>query len=90
MKKIIYFCTLIFLSIIIVLNLIFTANLDLSEHITIEFNSFLYIIGMIILGISLYIINKTVNDKLYEDIEKRKKLEKYYLLVQLLVMLYST
>lgn len=76
MKKIIYFCTLIFLSIIIVLNLIFTANLDLSEHITINFNSFLYIIGMLILGISLYIINKVINEKLYEDIEKKKKIRK--------------
>ena len=76
MKKIIYFCGLIFLSIVIVLNLTFTANLDLSEHITIKFNSFVYIIGIIVLGISLYIINKTINEKLYEDIEKRKKVRK--------------
>lgn len=73
MKKIIYFCTLIFLSIVLILNLTFTANLDLSEHITIKFNSFLYIIGMFILGISLYIINKIINEKLYGDTEKRKK-----------------
>lgn len=76
MKKIIYFCTLIFLSIIIVLNVIFTANLDLSEHITIEFNNFIYIIGMIILAISLYIINKVINEKIYKDIEKKKKIRK--------------
>ena len=81
MKKIIYFCTLIFLSIVIVLNLIFTANLDLSEHITIKFNSFLYIIGMLILGISLYIINKTINEKLYEDIEKKKKARKILFII---------
>lgn len=76
MKKIIYFCTLIFLSIIIVLNVIFTANLDLSEHITIEFNNFIYIIGMIILAISLYIINKVINEKIYKDIEKNKRIRK--------------
>lgn len=76
MKKIIYFCTLIFLSIVLILNLTFTANLDLSEHITIKFNSFLYIIGMFILGISLYIINKIINEKLYEDTEKKKKIRK--------------
>lgn len=81
MKKIIYFCTLIFLSIVIVLNLIFTANLDSSEHITIEFNSFLYIIGIIVLGISLYIINKTINEKLYEDIEKKKKVRKILFII---------
>lgn len=76
MKRIIYFCTLIFLSIVLILNLTFTANLDLSEHITIKFNSFLYIIGMFILGISLYIINKIINEKLYEDTEKKKKIRK--------------
>lgn len=76
MKKIIYFCTLIFLSIVLILNLTFTANLDLSEHITIKFNSFLYIIGMFILGISLYIINKIINEKLYGDTEKKKKIRK--------------
>lgn len=81
MKKIIYFCTLIFLSIVIVLNLIFTANLNSSEHITIEFNSFLYIIGIIVLGISLYIINKTINEKLYEDIEKKKKVRKILFII---------
>lgn len=81
MKKIIYFCTLIFLSIVIFLNLIFTANLDSSEHITIEFNSFLYIIGIIVLGISLYIINKTINEKLYEDIEKKKKARKILFII---------
>ena len=81
MKKIIYFCGLIFLSIVIVLNLTFTANLDLSEHITIKFNSFVYIIGIIVLGISLYIINKTINEKLYEDIEKRKKVRKILFII---------
>lgn len=81
MKKIIYFSTLIFLSIVIVLNLIFTANLNSSEHITIEFNSFLYIIGIIVLGISLYIINKTINEKLYEDIEKKKKVRKILFII---------
>lgn len=81
MKKIIYFCTLIFLSIVIVLNLIFIANLDSSEHITIEFNSFLYTIGIIVLGISLYIINKTINEKLYEDIEKKKKVRKILFII---------
>ena len=43
MKKIIYFFGVIFLSIIILLNIIYTATLDSSEHITITFNSLIYI-----------------------------------------------
>ncbi len=76
MKKIIYFCGLVFLSIVLVLNLVFTANIDLSEHITIEFNNIIYMLGIILLAILVYIVTKFINKKLYDDIEKKKKIRK--------------
>ena len=38
MKKIIYFFGIVFLAIVVILNLVFTANLDASEHIAIHFS----------------------------------------------------
>ncbi|MCI8620688.1 MAG: hypothetical protein HFJ50_02455 [Clostridia bacterium] len=48
MKKIIYFCGIIALIIVILLNILFTANLNIDEKINIEFNNFFYIFGVII------------------------------------------
>lgn len=79
MKQIIYFLGVAFLTIIIILNIIFTANLDANEHITIAQNSIFYVIGLMILGVAIYffsqIISKHFTKKLekIEDKEKRKK-----------------
>ena len=42
MKKIIYICGILALVMVLILNILFTANLDASEHITISFNSIIY------------------------------------------------
>lgn len=65
MKKIIYIFGILFLSIIIILNFSFTANLDANEAVTINVNSILYIIGVIALGIFIFFIAKFINDHLY-------------------------
>lgn len=79
MKKIIYICGVIFLSIVIILNLIFTAKLDNSEHIIINFNSFIYVIGLVLGGILIYFITKIGNKYLYKekDFESKKKIRKW-------------
>ena len=73
MKKIIYVFGVLFLSIVIILNILFTANLDASEHITISWNSFIYVIGLIVFGALLFIITKLVDKHLYNDDTETKK-----------------
>ena len=61
MKKIIYYLGILFLAIIIILNLLLTANLDVVEHIDINFNSFIYTLGLIFVGLFLFFITKIIN-----------------------------
>ena len=63
---------ILFLTIIVILNILFTANLDSSEHITIDFNSIIYIIGLIVIGIFLFFITKIIDNKL-----PKTKIRKY-------------
>lgn len=75
MKKIIYFFGVIFLSIIVLLNIIYTATLDSSEHITITLNSLIYIVGLITVGVLLYFGSKILDKYLYNN-EARAKIRK--------------
>ena len=86
MKKIIYAFGVLFLAIIIILNILFTANLDASEHITISWNSFIYIIGLILVGILLFVATKLVDKHLYnDDTAVKKKIRKILLIVALAI-----
>ena len=75
MKRFFSIIGIIFLVIVIALNLIFTADLDASEHITVNFNNIFYIIGLIITGLIIYFASNALNKYLYKD-EKKKKLRK--------------
>ena len=75
MKRVFNVIGIIFLVIVILLNICLTANLDASEHITISFNNFFYIIGLIITGLIIYFASDALNKYLYKD-EKKKKLRK--------------
>lgn len=70
LKKIIYFFGAIFLALITGLNLIFTASLDNSEHITISTNGIFYVIGLLITVFLIFGINKFLN---YKFTNKKKK-----------------
>lgn len=86
MKKIIYVLGIVFLSIIIILNLIFTANLDASEHITINNNNFIYVIGVILLSGIIFISTHFANKLLYkEDLEKQKKVRKILFIITIIL-----
>ena len=78
MKKIIYFFGILFLAIIIILNIVFTANLGDGEFITITCNKLIYVIGIILTGIVLYFSAKIINKYLYNDdeIELKQKIRK--------------
>ena len=75
MKRFFSVIGIIFLVIVVLLNICLTANLDASEHITISFNNFFYIIGLIITGLIIYFASNALNKYLYKD-EKKKKLRK--------------
>ena len=75
MKRFFSVIGIIFLVIVVLLNICLTANLDASEHITISFNNFFYIIGLIITGLIIYLASDALNKYLYKD-EKKKKLRK--------------
>ncbi len=75
MKRFFSIIGIIFLVIVISLNLIFTADLDASEHITISYNNIFYIIGLIVIGLIIYFVSNILNKYLYKD-EKKKKLRK--------------
>lgn len=73
MKKIIYILGILFLGIIIILNLLFTAYLDPSEHINISFNNWMYTIGVILVALLVYILTKIIDKFLYNNGESRLK-----------------
>lgn len=80
MKKIIYFVGILYLTIIIILNLFFTANLDASEHITININSAIYFVGIILVGTLIYIITKIINIKLHKNANSESRIKKRLLI----------
>ncbi len=73
MKKIIYVFGIVFLTIVILVNLVFTARLDNGEHIKIEFNSIIYTIGVIVLGVIIFGLTKFLNEVLYKKESSKKK-----------------
>ena len=78
MKKIISILAIIFLAIIVILNILFTTYLDASEHAVIRLNHFLYVIGLIAVGIFIYFLTEIIYKYLYKDIdsESKKKIRK--------------
>ena len=83
LKKLIYYLGILFLVIIIILNFAITSFLDKSEHIIMKFNSFLYIAGIILLGLFVYFIAREIDKYLYDKSnfktreEERKIVFKY-------------
>ena len=72
MKKIIYFLGILFLSIILILNILFTAYLDIDETITISFNNFFYIAGLLFSTFFIIFITKKVNLFLHKENMSKK------------------
>jgi hypothetical protein len=79
LKKIITICGILTLTIVLILNLVLTANLDANEHITITFNSIIYILGLICMSLLLFFGTKFLNTFLYK--EGKEKLRKTLLII---------
>ncbi len=85
MKKIIYIFGIIFLSIIIILNIIFTSKMNIYEHIDIRWNNILYILALVLVGLGIFFITKFVDKHLNEKEDKRSKMIRAYILVVALI-----
>lgn len=79
MKKLIQILGIVVLAIVVILNIVYTADMNSGEQISINFNSFIYIIGLIITAILIYFITEVINKHLYNGMneEKKRKLRKW-------------
>lgn len=87
MKKLIHFIGIISLIIIVAVNLVFTATLDVSEKITINFNNWLFIIGIIVSTAIIYFITKIIDKNINKDSKKNIKKE-IFLLVSIIYSIF--
>lgn len=85
MKKFISGMGTLFLAIVILLNVIYTANLDAGEHIKISPNSIFYVIGLLVVGVAIYWGTKKINDYLY--LNSKSKLRIYLFVGAFLIYL---
>ncbi len=73
MKKVISLIGVICLILVSIINIIYTAVLDKSEHITIVSNTYIYIIGNILLAIFIYVVTNIIERKIISIDYKSKK-----------------
>lgn len=73
LKKIIYIISIIFLSIVVVMNLLCTSRLDSAEHVEIQLNNLIYIIGLIVVGILIMFFTQKANNYLYKENNNKRK-----------------
>ncbi len=85
MKKIIYYLGILFLIIVLILNIVFTAKIEPSEHVIISFNSIIYLIGVVSLGFFIFFISKIIDIKLSKESDKSNKNIKKYLLIAIVL-----
>ena len=88
MKKLIAVLGIIFLTIIVILNIIYTTDMTASEQITINFNSVLYVVGLIAVGVILFYITYFANKHLFNDTETKNKHKLRVVLFIISIILY--
>ncbi len=84
MKKIVFWVGVLFLSIVVILNILFTANLDASEHILINTNGIIYVLSLVLLGTIMFLLTEFANKYLYkEDSDSKKRLRKIIFVISI-------
>ena len=73
LKRIIFGLGVIFLALIFILNIMYTTQIDAGEHVTINFNSLIYILGLIVVGLAIFFVSKFIDKHLFNDTEKKSK-----------------
>ena len=81
-KKVIQILGIIALAIIVILNVIYTADMNSGEQVTIKFNSFPYILGLLLMAGIIYGIAKFADKKL-----KKKKVRLIIVAVAVIIYL---
>ena len=81
-KKVIQILGIIALAIVVILNVIYTADMNSGEQVTIKFNSFPYILGLLLMAGIIYGIAKFANKKL-----KKKKVRLIIVAVAVIIYL---
>lgn len=86
MKKIIWLIGMFFLVLVVILNIVYTAHLDIDENITIKINNIFYIVGIVFISGFIYLITEKANKYLYDDnnSEKKKKIRKVIFIASLI------
>ena len=88
MKKFIAILGIIFLSIIVVLNVVYTTDMTPSEKITVNFNNLLYIIGLVLAGVAIFGLTYLINKHLFNDTETKNKHKLRIVLFIIAILLY--
>lgn len=88
MKKIIPILGTIFLSLIIILNIIYTTEIDAKEHVTIDFNNIIYILGLIVVGLIIFLLSRLANKYLFSESKTKNKHEARVILFILSIIAY--
>lgn len=88
MKKLIFGFGVIFLTFIIILNIIYTTEIDTGEHVTINLNNCIYIVGLIGTGLVIFFLAKLIDKHLFNDIEKKNKRELRIILFSVAMVIY--
>lgn len=81
-KKVIQILGIIALAIVVILNVIYTADMNSGEQVTIKFNSFPYILGLLLMAGIIYGIAKFADKKL-----KKKKVRLIIVAVAVIIYL---
>lgn len=83
MKKLIQILGIIALIIIGILNIVYLTYMNASENLTINYNNFGYILGLILAVAIIYILTNLINKRLYKDTASNKKARKIILITAL-------
>lgn len=89
MKKLIYFLSILFLTIILVLNLFYNAYLMPSEHIVLNINSISYSICVISLAILIFLTTIYIDDYLYNNISSDKVRKNIFLILIIIYIFFN-
>ena len=87
MKRIIQIVGIICLGIVIAINLIYASYLNISEEIITGYNSVIFTIEVILIGIMLYLIANMLDDLLYKE-EKKESATKRRVIYGILITIY--
>lgn len=89
MKKLIYITGIIFLLLVISVNLLFTAKLSSSEHISISLNNIVYSISIIFIATIIYLITKKADEKLEQSNSEDKVRKRLFIIVLIVYFLFN-